>query len=368
MDLRELIVTIALKYDPKLGFGSEAQRLLRRATHELTPWIPPGYIVHGSGGQGTTAFVPWIAVFDPDETVSAQRGMYVVYLFAVDFRTVVLSLNHGVTDLVKELGTKIAHDRLATQAEAIRSALPFEDLKGLETTIALPDTAARPRHYMKGNVVAKTYRLDALPSNDAMATDLRRFIRIYGIARDVREHLRKTKPGAIATYVSGTGEVKPPMFVPEFKPKNDADYRQQVVGQWLLKTRKHETLVDKYGQFLGSRGFKPATNVHPRDLLAFREGKVWLIEAKMIRHGDGMGAAREALGQLLAYRYLHHRGEHPRMVALFSESVGLHARGLLESYDIAAVWADGDLWRGSSSAYADGLCDAIDSDVGAAPR
>jgi hypothetical protein len=33
------------------------------------------------------AVSPWIAVFNPDETTTAQRGMYLVYLFAEDMKS-----------------------------------------------------------------------------------------------------------------------------------------------------------------------------------------------------------------------------------------------------------------------------------------
>jgi hypothetical protein len=118
-----------------------------------------------------------------------------------------------------------------------------------------------------------------------------------------------------------------------------------------VKSRKHETLVREYGTFLRGHGFDPATNVHPRDMVALRPGVTWLIEAKMVRRGDGIGAAREALGRLLAYRYFHHDGDEAvRMAAVFSESIGDHSLGLLESYGVVAIWRDGPAWRGSAVA------------------
>jgi hypothetical protein len=144
-------------------------------------------VAQGSGGQGRPAFIPWIAVFDPDETTSAQRGMYVVYLFAVELGTVTLSLNKGVTELVQRYRVTEGRRRLAQQAAAIRQALPPESIEGLTPTI---------------------------------------------------EILRRTQPDVIFT----TTETPPPRtkhstFAPEFKPKNDAEYHQQVAARLLVNSR-----------------------------------------------------------------------------------------------------------------------------------
>ena len=97
MDLRELLNQIAQSYDRHLEMHSEAQLLLRNsASRILELSVPAGYVVKGSGGAGAGAHVPRIAVFNPDETTEAQRGMYVVYLFKADMQVVYLSLEQGV--------------------------------------------------------------------------------------------------------------------------------------------------------------------------------------------------------------------------------------------------------------------------------
>jgi MrcB-like, N-terminal domain len=69
-------------------------------------------------------------VLDPDETETAQRGMYVVYLFAADRTKLYLSLNQGSDDLRKSQpvaglgGAALSVPRqLRAQAKAIRSRL-----------------------------------------------------------------------------------------------------------------------------------------------------------------------------------------------------------------------------------------------------
>ncbi|GAA4486450.1 hypothetical protein GCM10023191_012620 [Actinoallomurus oryzae] len=84
----------------------------------------------------------------------------------------------------------------------------------------------------------------------------------------------------------------------------------------------------------------------------------WLIEVKMLRRGDAVGAAREALAQLLAYRhFLYPNGHaHVRMLAVFNEDIGLACVGFLEEQNVASVWRDGTGWAGSPTAREAGLC------------
>ncbi|MFZ4296910.1 MrcB family domain-containing protein [Streptomyces cinereoruber] len=81
--------------------SSDAARLLRAAPAEIGHLVPAGYLVEGSPGRGNAAVCPWVSFFDPDETTTATRGMYLVYLLAEDRKTFVLSLNQGVTEITK---------------------------------------------------------------------------------------------------------------------------------------------------------------------------------------------------------------------------------------------------------------------------
>ncbi|MGH3556786.1 MAG: MrcB family domain-containing protein [Mycobacterium sp.] len=104
---------------------SEAQLLLRKSSEEaLGAAVSANYVVKGSGGQSTPAFVSWIAVFNPFETSHAQHGMYAVDPFKADMTGVYLSLNHGVTELVNQFGRQQARETLANQATEIRANMP----------------------------------------------------------------------------------------------------------------------------------------------------------------------------------------------------------------------------------------------------
>ncbi|MFI6739153.1 MrcB family domain-containing protein [Nonomuraea sp. NPDC050451] len=363
MDLRQLIARIASTYDAELDTQSEAQRLLRGAHRKMAAWLPdsrPDYVVKGSGGQGSTAFVPWIAIFNEKETTSAQNGVYVVYLFVIEYGTVILSLNQGSERLVKRLGTRAGRAKMETFSKNIRDALPAKAWEGLEETILLPDSAQRPKRYQYGNILAHTYKADGLPSVEVMKSDLDHFLTLYDLALDAKRHLSAAGREMPITPNAPTTPTRQVDFQPAFKPKNNADYEQFIHGGLIQKGRTHETLLEQYGHYLDRCGFIPATNVHPRDMLALRDDITWLIEIKIVRGGKGMDAAREALGQLLAYRYLHHNNNQAvQLVAVFNETVGGLSVGLLDAHKIAVVWRHDHQWWGTQRAFSDRLCEAV---------
>lgn len=355
MPLRELLGRIAETYDHRLGFDSEAQRLLRASRDVLEPLVPAGYRTDFGGGRGATAAVPWLGVFDPDETESAQRGMYLVYLFAADMSVVYLCLAQGITDLSREHGWKKARELLRTQAEALRSALGREDL---DEQIDLRSQVARPRSYEASVILAKPYEARALSAEAELVADLQSFVKLYQDGLAVREGLRRLAGNPIATP-------PPPVSKPrvdlQFRPKDDNDYKQAIGARMIVKSRKHETLVRAYGEYLGRSGFEVGTNVHPRDMVVERRSAHWLVEAKVVYRGDGVAATRDALSQLFMYRDFLYPAEAPvRLVAVFNEPVGDLCTAFLSRHEILPVWHAAGCWFGSSAASAQTLCEKTD--------
>jgi hypothetical protein len=141
-----------------------------------------------------------------------------------------------------------------------------------------------------------------------------------------------------------------------FKPKDESEYVATLVGRMLIKTRRHERLVRQYGTWLSDEGFTVSTMTHPRDLVAWRDGQEWLIEAKVLYLGNATDATRAALGQLYTYRhFLYPPYQPPAPVALFSEPVGQAFVTFLESAGVSSVWYEAGAWLGSPYALAAGL-------------
>lgn len=354
MTLREYLHTVASTYDRTAGTGSPAAKLLRSAPSVFEPYVPASYTIKGSAGNGAGAFCPWVSFFDPDETTTATRGMYLVYLFAEDMQTVSLSLNQGVTELRETFGAREAEKLLRSEAAAIRGAFPDVMSEGLEDVINLGGRAGLPRAYEAGNILARIYEINSLPTEEALKADLRRMIQLYQDALFLREDLRSTTRDLITTIKpKESGEQDPLLY---FVPKSDAEYIQKITARKIKKSRKHETLIKRYGTFLVEAGFVVGTNVHPRDLVARRNGEDWLIEAKVVRRGNVSHAVREAIGQLATYAFLLYPAHvQPRRMALFTEPIGDVYVRLLSHQGIASVWPTEDGWVGSREAVTAGL-------------
>jgi 5-methylcytosine-specific restriction enzyme A len=159
-----------------------ARQLREDAPKALTPLLaePQRYKVEGSPGQGNWAKVPWISVFDILITESAQSGYYPVYLFRADRAGVYLSLNQGVTDVIKKYKSD-ARAVLKVRASDFRAQLgtvAAQRFQILDVELAVAP-ADRASFYEDGNIVSAYYPATAVPSDDVLAADFREIMRLY---------------------------------------------------------------------------------------------------------------------------------------------------------------------------------------------
>ena len=356
MALASYFLEIAQTYDRTLGLGAPVQQRLKEAGSALVEHTPPGILVQGSGGKGLATFTPWVGFFDPDETTSPQKGLYVVYLFSEDLQTLNLSLNQGIEELRRELGDRRARERLAVDAAAIRDRIVDLNTSGFVPVMDLDSGGARQRAYEAGNIWCRPYSIVELPGDADLDSDLQAMLDLYEAAVVAKRELLITDPGAISTPSSPTPDDEGTDLLRNFKPKSDADYVSRLVGRKLTKTRRHERLVAQYGVWVSGQGVAPSTTEHPKDLVLRKGTHEWLVEAKVVRNGNATQAVREAIGQLFTYRHLlYDSPADVNLVALFSETVGDVYVDLLEMLGIGAVWFEDGLWKGSSSAEAGGL-------------
>jgi 5-methylcytosine-specific restriction protein A len=139
---------------------------------------PRRYKVEGSAGKGNWASCPWVAIFDISITESAQSGYYPVYLFREDMTGFYLSLNQGVTEVrekYKENPRKVleirAADFRARIGPALRVRFPEDEIDLRSGTLA--------SYYEPGNICARFYPSDALPTEAELVTDLRELLNVY---------------------------------------------------------------------------------------------------------------------------------------------------------------------------------------------
>lgn len=149
--------------------------------------------VNGSGGVGANATVPWIRISDPAKSLSAQSGWYLVFLFAADGSSAVLTLNQGVTGLN---ATKIAKSVEASRAilannqytqivTSSKSQVSF-DLKAPSNKWA--------KLYQAGNIEAFVFERDAIPKDHVILEDIRYLLERLDVLPDLAETPTKLVP------------------------------------------------------------------------------------------------------------------------------------------------------------------------------
>jgi energy-coupling factor transporter ATP-binding protein EcfA2 len=136
------------------------------------------FIVKGSAGQGNWTNLPWVGIFNPEITSSAQSGYYIVYLFSEDMEGFYLSLNQGVTEIKNKYGNTNAKEYLIDSSASFRKNIPQKISNELMSDISLGNGNFAP-YYEAGNIYAKYYSKDDLPTEDVLIDDLKEFIKIY---------------------------------------------------------------------------------------------------------------------------------------------------------------------------------------------
>ena len=107
------------------------------------------YRIKGSIGTGRVSKCPWVAIMNKKETESTQSGIYLVFLFSKDLKTIYLSLAQGVTNL--------------KLPEIIKNREDLRNELQLESTLLL--------QYNDQQIDSKEYKASAIYSNEWKYTD-----------------------------------------------------------------------------------------------------------------------------------------------------------------------------------------------------
>lgn len=142
-------------YERHIGHGvsleSQCGEILRNAIPNKLKEVfsTNDYRIKGSIGTGRVSKCPWVAIMNKKETESTQSGIYLVFLFSKDLKTVYLSLAQGVTNL------KLPE--IIKNRDALRNELQ------LESTLLL--------QYNDQQIDSKEYKASAIYSNEWKYTD-----------------------------------------------------------------------------------------------------------------------------------------------------------------------------------------------------
>lgn len=160
--------------------GTVLRRTMLDHVRALLGTHATGILMKGSVGQGNWARCPWMALFNPLVTQSAQRGYYAVLLFREDMAGAFLCLGQAATE-AKKLYKSDAKTSLAARAAnframlgSARSAFPLDKID-LVPSSPSNDSA----YYQAGNICAKYYPAGSIPDDLSLKNDFIALLKVY---------------------------------------------------------------------------------------------------------------------------------------------------------------------------------------------
>jgi 5-methylcytosine-specific restriction protein A len=139
-----------------------------------------GLVLKGSAGQGNWARGPWVGIFNPIVTRSAQAGYYVCFLFREDMKGLYLCLDQAMAE-AKESYKADAKTALIARADNFRAMLGDVRLGFPSDSIDLAPSSSSndSAFYEAGVICAKYYPLADIPDDVTLASDVIEALRVY---------------------------------------------------------------------------------------------------------------------------------------------------------------------------------------------
>jgi hypothetical protein len=141
----------------------------------------PRVTVRASAGQGGWARIPWVALLDSAATNTTRDGLYVIYLFCEDMSGVFLTLNQGVTEPTRRLGTAVGLASLRQRARDFRPRLADLASRGfeLDRPLDLRSSFSLAQQYVASTIAHRFYSAASLSDDPDLLSDLDHALRAY---------------------------------------------------------------------------------------------------------------------------------------------------------------------------------------------
>jgi hypothetical protein len=135
------------------------------------------YKVYGSAGQGNLSQVPWFGIFHRRLTESAKYGVYIVYLYSIEYKKIFLTLNQGFTHF-SDMFKRKKFEYARKTADYFAEEISLENFK--VGPIKLGDGLSQlAKGYESGTIVYKEYDIDNLPTEEVLFYDLNKLLIEY---------------------------------------------------------------------------------------------------------------------------------------------------------------------------------------------
>ena len=265
------------------------------------------YHVGGSYGQGNKSEYPWIMISNKQITKSAQKGLYLVFLFRSDMKGFYLSLNQGITYYEDSFGNDSFNN-----AQKVSSY--FREFLNTEQYLSKIDLVSKKnklaRGYEASNIIAKYYELGNF-SETQLSQDLNKMIDLYNqifenwifktydelVTNVVNNLIKVTKVGDDATsaLIESAGEQTQGFIISFDLEKEDAPAPRNIVNKaisLLPVTKKDYAKSQRVNAETGKLG----------ELIVFEHEKKLLSNYKIDKHVEWVSVEDDNLGyDILSY-------------------------------------------------------------------
>jgi hypothetical protein len=373
MTLRELLESPAqLSYNKKQGQQQPAQKALRIIKGQMLEYIPTGYRVRVSGSAVNIPEIPWISILNPELTTTTKAGLYIVYLYSADLKSLYLSMNQGYTrhkDVATASGFKgknaieRALKSLKSETKDLARELKNNEPINLKTinSIDLKSIGELPQGYESGHITGFKYSLNNMPDENQLITDLDIMFTIYDTVKEINDGLRNsTKVDRIT--LSRDVKIKNNLTLIKsddhgiFEPRTRDEYVASFTKSSYTVSPLHEALINDFAEYVKKKNWRPLNKkIQNRDMILQDDsGYEILIEAKSVGKSQEI-VVRQAIGQLFAYRYVYYQGKDIPLIALFNREINEIWQGLLASLNIYCIYSKNNKWHGTGLRLIDRL-------------
>lgn len=235
--------------------------------------------VQGKDGTGLKTFVPWVRIYSPELSPSAQLGWYVVFLFRADGAGVALCLSHGSTrwdgaDFKPRSAAEAA--KLMSWGRAVVGDMAAG--LGMVPGVDLGSGERLSRAYEATTAFSKTYPLDSLPADEVIERDTAAAVGLLGEIYRALELGRA--PTSIPPEVVAATEALADVSRPNTPKPNNGQGRGLNAAERAVVEAHAMTLAH---QWLASNGYSNIRDVHRThscDYLAAKDGTEVHVEVK----------------------------------------------------------------------------------------
>lgn len=258
--------------------------------------------IWGSMGMGQYAQVPWVAITDPEISVTTQEGFYIVFLFHPEGEGMYLSLNQGWNAIVKsakrnsdysskELAISLSK-RLSEKLDTNLDQGVFKYYDYEKKNKKLGDNALG---YSVGSIYYKYYSFKEMDER-VLNSDLKEFIRLYKIltSKVTRDYyLEMLKTIEDYTFESEVKEINTKrtvdiVDVPTFtKKRKTKTTSQRIKDKDLKRALKEKELTGDKGECIAMQYF---INLIDNSLLNSNNKEKFKNSLQQVSkegHGDG---------------------------------------------------------------------------------